>query len=314
MKVALPASATSGSRTQTSIWRPLFRKLYRQASAFPSETVSLFYKRQIRADFRSTKVAVNDHQQKLVMLQRANAGHLDAVQSCLQIAFARKGKLRDKRVNALFAEARTDSVPPLQAGVPRTRPPVYTPKLASYVTSPYVSESKAVTSAQLAHPPTLPERANPDGEEARLLGRLHPRREANIRWRYLARLRDRSYAPFTGAEVGTLETLVTTAQVPAKSRRAVPDKESRQAAAIAWSTHKSGPGGAAGKRPSQITPRFMRRRFQEILDTGVTFKQVPLSPAAVARGGHSTWTVQRPDGVSDKRRRFIAGEEDTKWI
>lgn len=34
-----------------------------------------------------------------MMLQRANAGHLDAVQSCLQTAFARKGKLRDKRVN-----------------------------------------------------------------------------------------------------------------------------------------------------------------------------------------------------------------------
>ena len=198
--------------------------------------------------------------------------------------------------------------------MPRTRPPVYTPKLASYVTSAYVSESKAVTGAQLAHPPTLPERANADSEEARLLGRLHPRREANIRWRYLARLRDRSYAPFTDSEVRTLETLVKTAQVPANSRRTLPDKESRQAAALAWKTHKSGPGGAAGKRPSQITPRFMRRRFQEILDTGVTFKQVPSSSAATARGGDSIWTVQRPDGVSDKRRRFLAGEEDTKWI
>lgn len=205
-------------------------------------------------------------------------------------------------------------MPPLQAGVPRTRPPVYTPKLASFVASPYVSESKAVTSVQLAHPPTLPERANANSEEARLLGRLHPRREANIRWRYLARLRDRSYAPFTDAEIKTLETLVEMAHVPAKSRRGVLDKESRQAAALGWSTHNPGPGGASGKRPCQITPRFMRRRFQEILDAGVTFRQVPSSAAAGAKGGHSTWTVQRPDGASEKRRRFLAGDEDTKWI
>lgn len=119
MKVALSASATSAQGTKASTWRPLFRKLYRQASAFPNETVryvykysrlydlaqsratlvlssffeaessppfptslgfplplflaisldlhtcpdSLFFKRQVRADFRSTKVPVNDHQQ-----------------------------------------------------------------------------------------------------------------------------------------------------------------------------------------------------------------------------------------------------------
>lgn len=215
---------------------------------------------------------------------------------------------------SLFAEARTDTASPLLPGVPRTRPPVYTSKLASYVASPYVSESKAVTIAQLEHPPVLPERAKLDSEEARLLGRLHPRREANIRWRYLARLRDRSYAPFTDAEVKQLEVLVETAQVPPTYRQAAPNKESRQAAAVGWNTQESGSGGIASKRPKYITPRFMRRRFQEILDAGVTFKQVPSSPATDAKGRQSTWMVQRPDGVSEKRRRFAAGSEDREWI
>ena len=44
MKVALSTSATSASRTEASKWIPLFRKLYRQASAFPNETVRYVYR------------------------------------------------------------------------------------------------------------------------------------------------------------------------------------------------------------------------------------------------------------------------------
>lgn len=36
----------------------------------------------------------------------------------------------------------------------------------------------------MANPPTLPARANPTSDEARLLGPLSKRREINVRWRY----------------------------------------------------------------------------------------------------------------------------------
>lgn len=68
---------------------------------------------------------------------------------------------------------------------PAVTVPVFTPALAALVTSPLATTApKTHTPAQLVTPPSLPPRAFPDSEEARLLGPLIPQRIKAIRRRY----------------------------------------------------------------------------------------------------------------------------------
>lgn len=65
-----------------------------------------------------------------------------------------------------------------------SRPPVYSKELKALLTSGQSRTTKALSERHLDFPPTLPPRANPTSEEARLLGPFSKRRETNTRWRY----------------------------------------------------------------------------------------------------------------------------------
>jgi hypothetical protein len=56
--------------------------------------------------------------------------------------------------------------------------------LTALLTSPISRDKKHLDAAWLVSPPTLPERANPLSEEARILGPFSKRRQVNIRWRF----------------------------------------------------------------------------------------------------------------------------------
>lgn len=80
--------------------------------------------------------------------------------------------------------------------VEKSRPPVYSPELTALLTSSVSRMSgKALEKKRLAFPATLPARADPSSEEARLLGPLSKRREVNIRWRYFTQESSRVFPP-----------------------------------------------------------------------------------------------------------------------
>lgn len=81
-----------------------------------------------------------------------------------------------------------DSAAPLPEriipAVEKSRPPTYTPELVALHTSSLSRTSKALSPKALQVPTTLPERADPKSELARLLGPFSKRREVNIHKRF----------------------------------------------------------------------------------------------------------------------------------
>lgn len=95
----------------------------------------------------------------------------------------------------LLTDPNTPPPPRIIDAVESSRPPVYSPELTALVTSDHSRSPKAVKPQNLKHPHTLPERANPNSDEARLLGRLSKRREVNIRWRFFKTAWDKVLPP-----------------------------------------------------------------------------------------------------------------------
>jgi len=73
---------------------------------------------------------------------------------------------------------------------------VYGPELKALLLSPYTRPTgKNPKTSDLLSPPTLPPRADPSSEDARLFGPFSKRREVNIRWRYFSHHWKRLYPP-----------------------------------------------------------------------------------------------------------------------
>lgn len=194
-------------------------------------------------------------------------------------------------------EAKSKDVPPLVPGINRTRPPVYTDRLKAYLTSSLSHRTgKAPREKQLDWPPTLPERADPKSDEARLIGPLSKKREANIRWRYLRGLEKRLFPPFKTEELDKLEKLVLK---PADLQR---DKADTKLQLSAEARQEVG-----RKKPKDITPRFMQRRYQEILNSGPILTQMNEGPA-------SRWHISRPAGAREHGARPKLSAEDRQWL
>ena len=71
-------------------------------------------------------------------------------------------------------------IPPLES----SRPPVYSLELTALLTSRLSRASASRTPKQLQHPPTLPQRADPESSDAKILGPLSKRREFNLKWKF----------------------------------------------------------------------------------------------------------------------------------
>lgn len=73
----------------------------------------------------------------------------------------------------------------------------FPPPLAALVTSSIAHTARAPTPSQLLNPPTLPARADPTSEDARLLGQLIPQRVRAIKRRYWNSQTGKLRAPIT---------------------------------------------------------------------------------------------------------------------
>ncbi|GAA5902273.1 hypothetical protein JCM6882_000489 [Rhodosporidiobolus microsporus] len=158
---------------------PLYRSLLKEARALPDPLVAEHYRTHIRSSFHRDSVPeasvqairrVKAAQKLLRQLQAANDGYLHALTRSFETAYG----LRGKGKHAALAPFLAPALPT------RTFPP----PLAALLTSPLSHLSRPPKPSHLSWPPTLPERANPASEEARLLGPLTIQRERAVRRRW----------------------------------------------------------------------------------------------------------------------------------
>ncbi|KDE09030.1 hypothetical protein MVLG_00750 [Microbotryum lychnidis-dioicae p1A1 Lamole] len=157
----------------------LYRAILQQAKQLPDTHVTDHYLHLIRSDFRkplpldrSRAYDRTVQAQKLLRrLMAANDGHLHAIERVLDQAYQRKGKGSHTLLEPFLSSSRQTNL-------------FNSPSLRSLLTSPLSHTSRNPTLKQLDTPPTLPPRAFPHSEEARLLGPLIPQRVKAIRKRY----------------------------------------------------------------------------------------------------------------------------------
>ncbi|TCD59884.1 hypothetical protein EIP91_011259 [Steccherinum ochraceum] len=120
-------------------------------------------------------------------IQAANNGKSQALDSILDLAYGRKGKLRWELLQPMIPSRSSQPIPErIIPAVEKSRPPVYSPELTALLTSTHSRMIKPLTAKQLHTPPLFPKRGDPNSQEARDLGPLSKRREVNLRWRHFA--------------------------------------------------------------------------------------------------------------------------------
>jgi len=201
----------------------------------------------------------------------------------LDLAYGRKGPLKWSILTPLLSHPAAPAPPRIIPSVARSRPPTYGPELRALLLSPYARPSgKAPKSSHLLSPPTLPPRASPSSEDARLFGPFSKRREVNIRWRYFFYQWKRLYPPLEVSvkQQGTQETSSQENALLGARIRGVGTQTAGQLDEV-----KSLAGPASEKPPAprridqiylphthpsaadrrSLPNRFLRRRYRELL-------------------------------------------------
>ena len=128
--------------------------------------------------------------QLLRHLQAANDGYLHALTRAFETAYGLRGRQKhvalsvrslSLRLRPVYLLTLYSAQPFLNPGLPTRSFP---PALAALVTSPIAHLSRPPTAAHLLTPPTLPERADPRSEAARLLGPLPDERIRAVKRRW----------------------------------------------------------------------------------------------------------------------------------
>ncbi|OJA16254.1 hypothetical protein AZE42_00044 [Rhizopogon vesiculosus] len=84
----------------------------------------------------------------------------------------------------LLSDPNAPLPPPIIPQKESSRPPVYSPELTALLTSGLSRKKKPLGPGDLTFPPILPERADPNSPDAKILGPFSKRREVNARWKY----------------------------------------------------------------------------------------------------------------------------------
>ncbi|GAA5974578.1 hypothetical protein JCM5350_001202 [Sporobolomyces pararoseus] len=157
----------------------LYRNLLKEARALPDQLAASYYRGQIRTAFRepvnleSSLQAVRrtKRAQKLLrQLQAANDGYLHALTRVLETAHGIRGPQKHSALAPFLDRDQQQHT--------------FSPPLAALVGSSISHISRPPSPSQLVKPPTMPERADPSSEEARLLGSLAPERIRAIKRRW----------------------------------------------------------------------------------------------------------------------------------
>ncbi|KAJ7487410.1 hypothetical protein B0H11DRAFT_1088471 [Mycena galericulata] len=172
----------------------LYRAFLRQSRKLPHLYLRQFWRIKGSDDVRAILKTENPHHVRdrkfkrmfkdLRKLEAANNKHTRAFTHILDVAYGRKGKLKRELMEPILTDPNAPIPPRIIPAVESSRPPVYSKELRALLTSGASRTTKALSERHLDFPPTLPARADPQSDEARLLGPFSKRRETNARWRY----------------------------------------------------------------------------------------------------------------------------------
>ncbi|KAF9508915.1 hypothetical protein BS47DRAFT_1349878 [Hydnum rufescens UP504] len=280
----------------------LFRSLLRESYRLPHLYLRAFWRARISDAFKrnqkleSIELAerkLTSWGQELRRLRAANRGEHLAVKRVLDFAYGRRGKLRQELMARIQSDPSTPEREPLIPANPsRSRPPKLPQSLTALFNFPPArTTGKSISPAQLHNPPTLPLRADPHSEEARLLGPLSLRREVNIHWKYFTEEKSRILPP--------LEMRMTEAIPDGKIGTKDPDSR------VSLIKRGVNPDGTPlfemlerlATPPPPKLPRRAHRRGPEVLpenphhsqEINAVPKEVPVLPAtSVTRTSHAS--------------------------
>ncbi|PPQ64489.1 hypothetical protein CVT26_002028 [Gymnopilus dilepis] len=181
-----------GPRPSSSVLS-IYRSYLRQVRLLPHIHLRHFFRIKGRDDVKAIlSTQMEDLQERkarnfskgIRKLERANNGDLKAFERILDLAYGRVGKLKWELLEPLLEDPTATLPEPIIPGVAKSRPPIYSPEMRALLTTSLARTTKPLDKKDLTSPRTLPERADPSSEDARLFGPLSKRREVNIRQRF----------------------------------------------------------------------------------------------------------------------------------
>ncbi|KAK7064372.1 hypothetical protein R3P38DRAFT_2824103 [Favolaschia claudopus] len=211
--------------------------------------------KRLNKDVRKIEAATNKH-------------NVEAFNHILDVAYGRKGKLKQELMEPLLSEPREPLPPRIIASVAKSQPPVYSLELRALLASAASrSTGKGVTQQVLDSPPKLPPRADPKSEQARSLGPFSKRREKNIRWRFFVEQSNYVWPPLqsevdnsSAASYGE-QHCTTIRALPMQGLRVFEDLETLASPPSGRTFHSTDRLQSAGF----TVPRWLRRRYQALL-------------------------------------------------
>ncbi|KAI9513075.1 hypothetical protein F5148DRAFT_972501, partial [Russula earlei] len=277
-----------------------------------------FFRLKISADIRSALDESRKHKQRqatfkrlrkeLSKLKLTNNGDRRAIAHVLDLAYGRKGPLKWSILRPLLTDPAAPAPPRIISSVERSRPPVYSPELTALLLSPYArSSGKTPKPSHLHQPPTLPPRADPSSEDARLFGPFSKRREVNIRWRYFSSQWKRLYPPLEvsvkrrgSQEASSREDAILDAGIRGVGMQAAGLLEELESLAGPVSERPPAPRrmdsvylphtvSRAADDQRALPNRFLRRRYRELLGRIPILTYSPVVPGKPVIGSSTDY-------------------------
>lgn len=310
-----------------------YRKYIREVGRLPHIYLRQFYQIQGSDTFRRLLQTEPEGMRRMKLkrilkglrrLQLANTGDHTAFNRMLDAAYGRVGKLRYELLEPLLSDPHATRPPPIIPGKEKSRPPVYSTELRALLTSG-CSRKNPLKDKDLTFPPTLPERAKPGSEEAKLLGPLSKRREVNARWRFFTTEVKKVLPPL---QISIESPLSDSANDDMRQPRRIGFFETdilQQALDLAGYTcipssptnRQCGPSIAPERAPNpfdgKLPARWLRRRYRELLG------RLPILTHRPAKSVSCSYSVSIPSdaltgGKPQASRLRSVGDEDLAWI
>ncbi|EIW86883.1 hypothetical protein CONPUDRAFT_44195 [Coniophora puteana RWD-64-598 SS2] len=272
----------------------LYRSHIRQTRSLPHHYLRQFFSLRAADDFRKVlqtkdvtlrRKKVKRLSKGLKTLTAANGGDYNAFNRILDVAYGRIGRLRWELMQPWIDQDYPNPPAPIIAGKEKSRPPVFSPALRALQLSNVSRKTRPLTANDIKTPPTLPEHANPQSEDALFLGPFSKRREVNLRWRYFTRESKKIYPPLEVAVEGEDPSAVRTGtglEGTGILQEAIALATWPQEAFSASSNHSPRPLPFDGHLPI----RWLRRRYQELLKRMPVISYLPGQNSPTPR-----WTV-----------------------
>jgi len=245
-------------------------------------------------------------------VRAANNGNHVAFNRVLELAYGRAGRLRWELMEPLLSDPNAPLPPPIISNKESSRPPMYSPELTALLTSGLSRKKKPLLPGDLSFPPILPERADPNSSDAKVLGPFSKRREVNARWKYFQQEWKKVFPPLQisfspGRDMGVKGSTSSairnigfdgTTVFEELVQLTKPRNQSRE--------------GFDGPLPS----RWLRRRYQELLGKLPILTFIPAREDAKARKPGGFAVSLAPDAIKSRvqaRRLPYATDDDVAW-